>query len=237
MRFESLASSSGGNAYLLSDERTKVLIECGLGPKKLLQAVGFRLTELDGCLVSHEHKDHCKGLESVIKAGVPTYLSQGTARAIGLPEALLDMAEEMEAGGQFSLGSMAVLPFQVYHDAEEPLGFVIQSLADGEIFAFAIDTVNIPYSFPGVNLLAVEANFQQDILDRCERMPEKTRHRISNTHMEIDRLCACLRRMDLSRCREVYLLHLSSATSHEGQFINKVRRAVPGWVHITACPR
>lgn len=88
-----------------------------------------------------------------------------------------------------------------------------------------------------MNLLAVEANFQQDILDRSERMPEKTKHRVSNTHMEIDKLCQCLRRMDLSRCREIYLLHLSSAMSHEGQFVHKVQRAVPTWVRVTACPK
>lgn len=237
MRFQSLASSSQGNAYLLEDGRTRVLIECGLGPKKLLQALGFRMAELDGCLVSHEHKDHCKAVETVIKSGVTTYLSQGTAAALALPEPLLDMAVEMEAGKQFSVGSMTVLPFPAYHDAKEPLGFVIQSVVDGDVLAFITDTVNVPYNFPGVGILAVEANYQKDILDRCQKMPDKTRNRICNTHMEIDKLCACLRRMDLSRCRELYLLHLSSATSHEGQFVNKVRRVVPGTVRVTACGR
>lgn len=237
MKFQSLASSSEGNAYVVSDGTTELLIECGLGPRKLAQALGFRMAQLDGCLVSHEHKDHCKAVEAVIKSGVPVYLSQGTAAALELPEALLDMAVEMEAGVQFSVGSMEVLPFPAYHDAQEPLGFVIQSRADEDVLAFITDTVNVPYNFPGVGILAVEANFQRDILDRCQKMPEKTRHRISNTHMEIDRLCACLKRMDLSQCRELYLLHLSSATSHEGQFINKVRRVVPKTVTVTACGR
>ncbi len=237
MKFQSLASSSEGNAYVVSDGTTELLIECGLGPRKLAQALGFRMAQLDGCLVSHEHKDHCKAVEAVIKSGVPVYLSQGTAAALELPEALLDMAAEMEAGVQFSVGSMEVLPFPTYHDAQEPLGFVIQSRADEDVLAFITDTVNVPYNFPGVGILAVEANFQRDILDRCQKMPEKTRHRISNTHMEIDRLCACLKRMDLSQCRELYLLHLSSATSHEGQFINKVRRVVPKGIRIMACQK
>ena len=130
---------------------------------------------------------------------------------------------------------LEVLPFATFHDAKEPLGFVIQSRVDGDIFAYAIDTVNLPYNFPGVNLLAVEANFDQAILDRCQRMPEKVRHRVSNTHMEIDMLCKCLRRMDLRNCRQIFLLHLSDATSHEGHFINKVARAVPRGIEITAC--
>ena len=237
MRFESLASSSGGNAYIVSDDCTSILIECGVTHKKLQQLCGFKTTALDGCLVSHEHKDHSQCVEKILSSGVPVYLSQGTAAALELPEKLLDLATEMVSGEQFNIGSIDILPFSTFHDAQEPLGFVMQSRVDGDILAFATDTVNLPYNFPGVNVLAVEANFQQEILDRCERMPEKTRHRISNTHMEIDKLCQCLRRMDLSRCREIYLLHLSSATSHEGQFINKVARAVPRHVKVSACPK
>lgn len=237
MRFQSLASSSQGNAYIVSDDCTHILLECGVSHKKLQQLCGFQTTALDGCIVSHEHKDHCKCVEKILASGVPVYLSQGTARALELPEKLLDLATEMESGKQFTIGSLDVLPFSTFHDAQEPLGFVMQSRVDGDILAFATDTVNLPYNFPGVNLLAVEANFQQDVLDRCERMPEKTRHRVSNTHMEIDKLCDCLRRMDLSRCREIYLLHLSAATSHEGQFVNKVRRAVPWYVTVSVCPR
>lgn len=237
MKFQSLASSSHGNAYIVSDDQTHILLECGLTHKKLQQLCGFSTTAFDGCLISHEHKDHSGCVAKIIASGVEVFLSQGTAAALELPEKLLELAQEMEDGKQFTIGTIDILPFATLHDAKEPLGFVMQSRLDGDILAYAIDTVNLPYNFPGVNLLAVEANFDETILDRCERMPEKVRKRIRNTHMEIDVLCGCLRRMDLSRCREVFLLHLSDATSHEGHFINKVTRAVPRWVKVTACPK
>ena len=237
MIFQSLASSSSGNAYLVSDGQTNILIECGLSHKKLQQACGFKLTSLDAVLISHEHKDHSQCVDKLLASGIPVYLSQGTARALELPEKLLDMATEMIAGEQFTVGTMVIKPFSTFPDAEEPMGFVMQSTVDWDVFAFATDTVNLPYNFPGVNILALEANFQQDILDRSERMPEKTKKRVSNTHMEIDKLCECLRRMELRSCRELWLLHLSSAMSHEGQFVNKVIRAVPHWVQVKSCPK
>ena len=237
MRFEALASSSHGNAYIVSDEKTRILVECGVSHRKLQQLCGFKTTAFDGCLVSHEHKDHSACVDKLLAAGVKVYLSQGTARALELPEALLSLATEMESGVQFAVGTIDVLPFPVYHDAQEPLGFVMQSRVDGDIFVYAIDTVNVPYNFPGVNVLAIEANFDRAILDRCERMPEKVRHRISNTHMEIDMVCRCLSRMDLSRCREIHLMHLSDATSHEGHFINKVQRVVGPGIPVRACAR
>lgn len=237
MIFQSLASSSSGNGYLVTDGQTHILIECGLSHKKLQQACGFKLTSLDAVLISHEHKDHSQCVDKILSSGIPVYLSQGTAQALDLPEKLLDMATEMIAGEQFTVGTMVIKPFSTFHDAQEPMGFVMQSQVDWDVFAFATDTVNLPYNFPGVNILALEANFQQDILDRSERMPEKTKKRVSNTHMEIDKLCECLRRMDLRSCRELWLLHLSSAMSHEGQFIYKVQRAVPPWVQVKVCSK
>ena len=235
MRFQSLASSSHGNAYIVSDSNTRILVECGVSHRKLQQLCGFKTTELDACLISHEHKDHSSCVEKILASGTPVYMSQGTAEALELPETLLELAEEMVSGKRFTVGTIDILPFATMHDAKEPLGFVMQSRMDGDILVYAIDTVNVPYNFPGVNLLAVEANFEQAILDRCERMPEKVRHRISNTHMEIEMLCKCLKRMDLSRCREIHLLHLSDATSHEGQFIHKVLRSIPRGIEVKAC--
>lgn len=237
MNFIPLLSSSKGNVYIVSDGQTRILLECGVTHKKLQQMCGFHTTDFDACIISHEHKDHSTAVKQIITSGVDVYMSNGTAEALELPEKLLDLAHEMVAGEQFAVGTIDILPFPTLHDAKEPLGFVMQSRLNGDILAYAIDTVNLPYNFPGVNLLAVEANFEQATLDRCERMPEKVRHRIANTHMEIDVLCRCLQRMDLSRCRELYLLHLSDATSHEGHFINKVTRAVPRHVRVSACPR
>ena len=235
MRFETIASSSHGNAYVLDDGWTRILIECGLTNKKLTQGMDYALSQIQGVLISHEHKDHSGCVKKLLKDGMDVYMSSGTAEALELPETLLELAHGIQAGEIFTIGSMHILPFQTYHDALEPLGFCVQSEVDGDIFAYAIDTVNIPYRFPGVNILAVEANFDKEILARCERMPEKTRHRISNTHMEIEMLCKCLRRMDLHSCREIHLMHLSDATSHEGHFINKVKRSVPPHVKVLAC--
>ena len=237
MRFESFYSSSHGNAYLIDDGCTKLLIECGVTYKKLCKALGFRLTEVQGVLVSHEHKDHAGCVEKLIGCGFDVYLSSGTAEALELPEKLLELAHGMEAGTQFQVGTMDIMPFQTFHDALEPLGFVIRSREDGDVLVYAIDTVNLPYRFPGAGMLALEANFDKAILERCQRMPEKVRKRVANTHMEIDKLCDCLKRMDLRGCRELYLLHLSDSTSHEGHFINKVRRCVPPDCRITACGR
>jgi phosphoribosyl 1,2-cyclic phosphodiesterase len=229
MKFEALASSSAGNAYVVSDEETHVLLECGISHSKLQKLSGFSLSEFQACLVSHEHKDHAKSVAELISRGMAVYMSQGTAEAL---EA--DAVQLIESMEQFNVGSLDIVPFATFHDAKEPLGFLIKSRVDGDVLAFATDTVNLRYKFPGLNILAIEANYDKHILERCEKMPEKVRYRITNSHMEIDTLCDYLRSLDLSQCREIHLLHLSDATSHEGHFINKVSRAVPPGIEIKA---
>ena len=66
MRFEALASSSAGNAYIVSDSDTRILLECGIPYKQLQKLSGFALSELRACLVSHEHKDHAKSVNELI---------------------------------------------------------------------------------------------------------------------------------------------------------------------------
>ena len=232
MKFEALASSSAGNAYIVSDKDTRILLECGVSHTKLQKLSGFSLSEFQACLVTHEHKDHAKAVQELIGRGMVVYMSQGTAEALET-----DGVELIEDRSQFNIGSFDIVPFTTFHDAKEPLGFLIKSRIDGDVLAFATDTVNLRYKFPGLNILAIEANYDKNILERCERMPEKVRYRITNSHMEIDTLCDYLRSLDLSQCREIHLLHLSDATSHEGHFINRVARAVPKGIKITACKK
>ena len=232
MKFESLASSSHGNAYIVSDRDTRILLECGVSHKQLQKLSSFSLSGFAACLVSHEHKDHAKCVDELIKRGMPVYMSYGTAQA--LENESVTLIEHME---QFNVGSLDIVPFTTFHDAAEPLGFLIKSRVDGDVLAFATDTVNLRYKFPGLNILAIEANYDREILDRCEKLPEKVRHRITNSHMEIDTLCDYLRSLDLSECREIHLLHLSDAMSREEKFLRKVKDTVPKGIDVRSCAK
>ena len=230
MTFTSLASSSHGNCYVVNDGETAILLECGISFRRIKKELGFDLSAIRGCLVSHEHKDHAKSVMDIIKSGIEVFASEGTAEALDCA-----LITPVEAGAQFQIGSLEIMPFRTWHNVKESLGFLIYSRRDGERLAFAIDTVNLGHTFPGVNLLALEANYDKDILARCERMPDKVKERVIRSHMEIETLCKYLQSLDLSQCRTLYLLHLSNASSNEGNFVNRVRRVVPKHVQVVIC--
>jgi len=55
MEIKVLASGSSGNAYFVSDGKTPLLLEAGIPFKEIQRGLNFRLQELVGCLISHEH--------------------------------------------------------------------------------------------------------------------------------------------------------------------------------------
>lgn len=242
MTFIPLASSSAGNAYIVeaggggTAPRARLLLECGLSYKKLQKLAGYRLSGLCGCLITHEHKDHSGCWKDLIKNGVRVWASAGTREA--LDGALIGELPEGGDGSPFlplRVGPFDVLPFPTFHDARQPVGYLVR--CQGDKLAFATDTVSFKYKLPGVNILALEANYDKDILARCDRMPDKVKQRVTNSHMEIGTLCSYLHEADLSACRELYLLHLSDASANEGDFVRRVRAAAPGHVRVTACQK
>ena len=62
---QTLASSSSGNSYLIKSENTNIILDIGIGIKKLnekLAEVQLRPEEISGVLLTHEHIDHVRSL-------------------------------------------------------------------------------------------------------------------------------------------------------------------------------
>ena len=140
MTFTSLASSSKGNAYVVSDGDTTLLLECGLPIRELQKRLGFQLSGITACLVSHEHQDHAQAAPQLLKRGVPVYMSEGTARAHKSP---MDDARLVKAGDVFDIGALRIRAFQTFHNTAEPLGWIIWDTRTHECMLFAVDTMNL----------------------------------------------------------------------------------------------
>lgn len=215
-----LASGSGGNAYRVSDGETSLLLEAGIPFPEIRRGLGFGVSGLAGCLVSHEHGDHAKAVRDVMRAGVDVYASRGTIEALKVDGHRLAVIRARE---QFRIGTWTVLPFETEHDAAEPLGFLLA--AGGEKLLYATDTCYIRYRFRGLTHLMLEANHSDDLLRQAVeegRVPAVLRRRIRRNHMSIERVLDMLRANDLSRVREIWLLHLSNDNSDAERFRREV---------------
>lgn len=221
LHFTPYASSSSGNLYVVDNGRSHFMIECGLPIKKIKQALNFGLFGIDFCLLSHEHKDHSKAVKDILKAGIDVYTSQGTIDALKIEYHRLHPVKSKQS---FTVGDWKILPFDVNHDAAEPLGFLIAN-EENEKLLFATDTYYLKYKFPGVQIFAVECNYSLDTLS--PDLPEIIKQRLLKSHFSLDNLVKFFKANDLSKVEKIYLLHLSAGNSDEN-FFKRTIQAVTG---------
>ena len=135
------ASSSRGNFYRVESEVSALsfLIECGL-PMKDIRKVSrhANMNQIDGVLISHEHKDHSRATHEFLKLGIDIYTSKGTLIAIGAEKSAYSHC--IKSQEVISIGDITILPFEINHDAAEPVGFILRD--NNDIVMFATDTYN-----------------------------------------------------------------------------------------------
>lgn len=229
LTIKTIASGSSGNCYWIDDGRTVLMIECGIIFKKIREAFNFQLSGIAGCLISHEHKDHCKAIKDLINAGVDCYLSRGTADATGVNSHRIKI---IQARKQLSIGSFQILPFEVQHDVEN-FGFLLQS--GTEKLLFATDTYYIKYKFKGLTHIMIECNYSKKILDEniaAGIVPGAMRHRLLESHFELGQVRFFMMANDLESVREIHLIHISESNGDPGLFQKEIQQITGKPVYI-----
>ena len=221
MRLKVIGSGSAGNAYLLYNNKEALLIECGIRVKYIKEALDYDLAKLAGCLISHEHLDHCKSARQLLDAGIDLYSSRGTLTALGIQQHHRCHTVDNQP---FQMGNFLVMAFDVKHDAAEPVGFLIEHDETGLIL-FLTDSYFVPYTFPGLTNIMVEVNYDQEILDAktaAGGRPAFLRKRIMSSHMNLDTCKDLLLANDLTAVNNILLIHLSDSNADEKKFIRDI---------------
>ena len=215
-----IASGSKGNCYYLNDGSTALLLECGIKFKDIQKALNFNLSEIKGVLLSHEHGDHSKAFKDVLKHGLKIYSSLGTIESLDHKNYYPNI---IYAGKPFFIGTWSIYPFDVKHDAAEPLGFVLTS-ENGYRVLFATDTYVIPYHFPGVTHMLIESNYDENTLQDqiSEGLPKFRYARLIKSHQSLQSVLMYLEKVDKSKLEEIHLIHLSEGNANKDFMINKV---------------
>lgn len=212
-----LASGSKGNAYIIRDGDHQILIDPGIRFQEMLEKSGFDL-DSEFCLISHEHKDHCKAAKHIALMGIPLVMSQGTAENIGLWASTVAVSEVPIT----SFDGWTILPFSTQHDAIEPLGFLIQTPSEKKIL-YATDTYYIKYCFQGVSHFLIECNYMKEILDTNDDLHPAHKDRVRRSHFEIENVKEFFRNQNLSKTEAIYLIHLSEDNSDADYFKREIQ--------------
>jgi len=218
MRFCILGSGSSGNSALLQTAGASVLIDAGLSARRLDQLLakhtGLSLEKIDAIFITHEHGDHCAGIDGLRKhPHIRLYANAPTARAIQAKLKHRPHWVHFETGARFAYRDLEVTSFSVPHDAQEPVGFRFE--CDGQAI---VSLTDLGYAPPNVraqlaeaDILVVEANHCAELLKDDPKRPWSLKQRISGRHGHLSNAATAelLATTANPRWRHIYLVHLS----------------------------
>lgn len=240
-----LASSSSGNCFVLefdvNGRPTRIMVECGLPMSDIyakLSDNGIDLSSIDACLITHAHGDHSKSAQRLNKLGVHLFAHKKTFEALNIIGHNLIVKEVNKIAR-----GIAVMPFEVEHDIEGALGYVIKSPSECVIFIidhkkFSEDLRNFKPDY-----VFIECNFddkyvyaqlneatkmlkdtQLDELIRKEVNNKKSQlERNLNSHCSLRGTIRGLEKMNLRNCKAIFLTHLSDRYANEYRMKNEIQ--------------
>lgn len=218
-----LFSGSSGNAILISSGRTKLLIDAGVSGRRLeeaLRGIGEDIREVRGILLTHEHTDHTQGAGVLSrKHDIPVYATAGTFAAGG--DKLRDVPSRHErviAKAGFYIDDLLIEPFDIPHDAADPVGYCVSCGARS--IAVATDLGHFPKAVElrlhTCDLVVLEANHDTAMLS-SGRYPRALKERIKSRrgHLSNDDAADATLRLACAGVSSVLLGHLSRENNSE----------------------
>jgi phosphoribosyl 1,2-cyclic phosphodiesterase len=214
LSFASLGSGSKGNATLVSDGETSVLVDCGFGlreTERRLARLGVHPRQLDAVLVTHEHGDHLRGVGPLARRhGVSVYLTPGTWLSGRLGE--VPQRHWITPQARFAVKSLVIDPITVPHDAREPVQFRFESRGChlGVLTDLGHPSEHVIEAFRGCDALILECNHDRHMLEIGPYPPQLKRRVGGNWgHLANVQAAALLRHLGLDRLQRIVCSHLS----------------------------
>ena len=220
-----LRSGSSGNALLAQGGGTRVLIDAGLSGRaleNLLRERGVEPGTLQGILISHEHVDHISGAGMLSQRwDLPVYATEATWAGMEgkkyIDRIALKNRRAFAAGEDFYIRDLAISPFSIPHDTDDPVGFSV--LYGGRKLCVATDLGHIDTGWmralAGADLVLLESNHDPGLLRSHEQYPAWLKRRIlgKNGHLSNQDCGSALARLVQAGLTRVILGHLSGDTN------------------------
>lgn len=225
-----LGSGSRGHAVYVEAGEAKVLFDAGFTGfelKRRLASVDVDAAQLNAIVISHEHTDHVAGLRALAKR-LPVYATEGTFSWIS-KRFTFNGTEVIRAGEWYKLGPLRFLPVSLPHDAEEPVGFVIE---DGDcrvavVTDLGVVTKSVQHSLHGLDLAVIESNHDpQMLLDGPYPWDLKQRIKGRLGHLSNPQAAELIAAISHSGLKHVMVAHLSETNNTQALAADSARQAL-----------
>lgn len=233
MRVLALASGSTGNCTLFRAKKLSVLIDAGISARRIrtmLQADGTSLSEISAILITHEHSDHIKGLEVLLRQQpIPVFALPNTAKLLcGLYREHRNLIHDVSFDG-FSISGSRLIPIPTLHDAAQSCGWRVET--DDGVYGHCTDlglvTAEVIEGLCGADLALIESNHDVKMLMNGPYPPVLKRRILSEYgHLSNDASAELAVSLCANGTRSIILGHISKHNNTPGLAYRTVRSAI-----------
>ncbi len=226
LRFISFGSGSCGNCYYIYTEKYGILIDAGIGIrrlKKYLSDYGLSFNNLGCILVTHDHADHVKSVGIISNTyNIPVYATEKVHEGIKRNYCVRKKIENvniriLNVCESIYLDDFTITPFHVPHDSQDNVGFKITY--EGITFCLMTDIGHITEEMSRIineaDYLVIEANYDEEML-WAGTYPEYLKQRVSGGmgHLSNKKCVQAIIENSSEKLRKVWLCHLSQENNH-----------------------
>lgn len=242
LKFCVLASGSKGNSTLIEADGSRILIDAGLSAKAMaarLSLLGVDPESIDALVISHEHTDHIRGVDVWCKRfGTRVYTTPATHKAVASSLGPHVRVAHFKSGHAMEIGPFRMIPFHVSHDAEEPVGFVIETNGSrlGVVTDLGCATSLVRERLQRLDALILESNHDMRMLmEGPYPWPVKDRIRRNHGHLSNEQSAKLLACVAHSGLQAVVLAHLSEINNLPEIALESAAGALDGRSKIKLC--
>lgn len=188
MEITTFASGSTGNCALVTAGETRLLIDAGISFLKIKTFLGqmdCTPGQIDGVLITHEHNDHIKGLQTLLRhTDIPLFAPRTVAsRLWGMLPDSDGKLNVIPVQDGFQVKDLRLTAFETPHDTPQSVGYRIE--ADDSIFCFCTDlghvTDEVLDHLLGADAVVIECNHDVTRL-KLGPYPPSLKRRILSDH-------------------------------------------------------
>ena len=196
MEITCLGTGSLGNCYLIKTDGSSILLDAGVPLNKVLRLTN--LNNLSFAFISHEHKDHSKEMKNLVSKGVQV-----------LDGGITKKWQKHQINKNFSGNCYT---FGVNHGDTICNGLIIETKEDTILYITDFNLCKWNLSMFQFTSIIVECNYVEDNVSQAMIDSDIKIKRQINTHMGLGGLETFLDTLNLTKCKEIILIHQSTDT-------------------------
>lgn len=227
MKIKTIASGSKGNCTIVLCENTNFIIDMGISfltLKKTLEENSLSFDDFAGILVTHCHKDHTKGLATLLSK---------TKLEVLIPEGMYESLKEYVPypkcrfiEDHFQINDVEIDLIHTSHDAPASVGYIIKH--DNKSLVYVTDTgyINRRYleKMVGHDCYMIESNHDEVML-MDGPYPRFLKERVisDSGHLSNNTTAKYLKKVIRKNTKNIILAHLSEKNNTKEKAIEAIK--------------